>query len=160
MQTVAAVNDAPTRARLSGPAIRGFLALAEVWKLKTDEEIDLLGGSVSRSTLYNWAQSGQSTVLNADQLMRVSFLLAIYEGLQRIWRNAPVEADAWIRRPRPEAPFRGLPPLQFLREGGVLGFAATRAYVDGITGGPPSRTDHASPLNRAVPPRPRRRRGS
>ena len=157
MQSVAAVNDAQTRARLSGPAIRGFLELAEVWKLKTEEEIDLLGGSVSRSTLYNWAQTERSTVLNADQLMRVSFLLAIYEGLQRIWRSAPVEADAWIRRPRPEAPFRGLPPLQFLREGGMLGFAATRAYVDGITGGPPSRTESPSPPRKGVTPRSRRR---
>jgi hypothetical protein len=145
VQTVAAVNDAETRERLSGPAIRGFVKLAEVWKLKTEEEIDLLGASVSRSTLHNWVRGSHATTLNADQLMRISFLIAIYEGLQRIWRRAPVEADAWLRRQRPEAPFRGLMPLQFMREGGVMGLAATRAYVDGITGGPPSRADYPAP---------------
>jgi hypothetical protein len=145
LQTVSAVNDAATRERLSAPAVRGFLKLAEVWKLRVEEQIDLLGGSVSRSTLHNWTRGPISTTLNVDQLMRISFMLGIFEGLQRIWRRAPVEADAWIRRQRAEAPFRGLAPLQFMREGGIMGLAATRAYVDGITGGPPSRADYPPP---------------
>lgn len=145
MQTVAAVNDAETRERLSPAAIKAFVNLADVWKLRTEDEIDLLGASVSRSTLHNWAGEKYATTLNADQLMRISFLLGIYEGLQRIWRRAPVEADRWLRRPRPEAPFHGLSPLQFMREGGIMGLAATRAYVDGITGGPPSRADYPAP---------------
>jgi hypothetical protein len=144
MYTVAAMNDVATRERLSGPAIRGFLKLAEVWKLTGQEQVDLLGASVSRGTLHNWAGGSVST-LNADQLMRVSFLLGIFEGLQRIWRRAPVEADAWIRRPRPHPPFRGLSPLQFMRDGGIMGLADARAYVDGTTGGPPSRADYTAP---------------
>ena len=141
MQTIAVINDPATRDRLSGPAIRGFLRLAEVWKLRVEEQIDLLGASVSRGTLHNWAR-GKGSVLSADQLMRVSYLLAIYEGLERIWRLAPAEADAWIRRPRNDEPFDGLPPLAFMREHGILGLAAARAYVDGMTGGPPSRADY------------------
>lgn len=141
MQTIGVINDPATRERLSGPAIRGFLRLAEVWKLRAEEQIDLLGASVSRGTLHNWAR-GKGSVLSADQLMRVSYLLAIYEGLERIWRLAPREADAWIRRPRNEEPFDGMPPLAFMREHGILGLAAARAYVDGMTGGPPSRADH------------------
>lgn len=145
MQTVGAVNDSQTRERLSPPAIRAFVKLADVWKLRTDEQIDLLGASVSRSTLHNWVSEKHATTLNADQLMRISFLVGIYEGLQRVWRTAPAEGDRWLRRPRPEAPFHGLAPLQFMRERGIMGLAATRAYVDGITGGPPSRADYPAP---------------
>ena len=35
-------------------------------------------------------------VLSGDQLMRVSLLLGIYEGLERLWRRTPAEADAWV----------------------------------------------------------------
>jgi hypothetical protein len=144
MPTAAVVNDSETRKRLSGPAIRGFIKLAEVWNLKRDEQSDLLGASVSRSTLNNW-EAGDLSTLNADQLMRVSFLLGIYEGLQRIWRRAPVEADSWLRRERVDDPFRGKAPLEFMREGGIMALSATRTYVDGLTGGPPSRAQYQQP---------------
>jgi hypothetical protein len=150
MLTVSVVNDPATRERLSATAIRGFLRLAEVWRLRADEQIDLLGGSVSRSTLHNWTRGAATTTLNADQLARVSYLLAIYEGLQRIWRRAPQEADAWIRRPRVEEPFRGQTPLALMREGGIIGLASARAYVDGMTGGPPSRAEYPAPPREAV----------
>lgn len=149
MQTVAVINDPATRDKLSGPAVRGFLRLAETWKLRAEEQIDLLGASVSRGTLHNWAR-GKASVLSADQLMRVSYLLAIYEGLQRLWRAAPAEADAWIRRSRPEVPFQGLSPLEFMREHGIMALAATRAYVDGMTGGPPSRAEYPAPARGAA----------
>jgi hypothetical protein len=135
-----AVNDTTARRRLSPAAIRGFLQLARVWDLTVDEQLDLLGASIGRSTLRNWAADPRA-VLSTDQLMRVSYLLGIYEGLQRIWRRAPHEADAWMRRPNPDAPFRGATPLAWMRAGGIPGLAMVRAYVEGATGGPPSRSD-------------------
>jgi hypothetical protein len=141
MLAVPLVNDLATRRRLSEAAIRAFLSLARVWSLTVDEQLELLGASISRSTLRNWA-ADPGAVLSADQLMRVSFLLAIYEGLQRIWRRAPTEADAWLRRPNPESPFDGRTPLAFIREGGIPALALARGYIDAATGGPPSRADH------------------
>src|ERR1700733_2647134 len=114
MQTLATANDAEARHRLTGPAVRGFASLARTWKLGVDEQLELLGCSLSRQTLYNW-QSSPPAELSVDQLTRISYLLAIYEGLQRIWRQAPHEGDAWIRRPRGEAPFYGEAPLPFMR---------------------------------------------
>jgi hypothetical protein len=145
LATYAAVNDAETRNRLSGPAFRGYISLADRWALSTDERIDLLGASVSRNTLANWAEGNTRILLSGDQLMRISLLLGIFEGLERIWRRAPVEADAWVRRPRVENPFRGTAPLQFMRDGGIPALVSTRAYVDGMTGGPPSRSDYVQP---------------
>lgn len=147
MQTVAAINDAETRARYAGPAVRAFLNLARVWKLSQSEQIDLLGASVTRQTLGNWAVRAPAT-LSADELMRISFLLGVFEGMQRIWRHAPNEADKWIRRPRHEPPFYGASPLEFMRRG-IPSLEKTRAYVDGVTGGPPSREDYAAPPREA-----------
>lgn len=117
--------------------MRAFLGLARVWKLSIPEQLELLGSSMTRQTLTKWGARSK-TSLSADELMRISFLLAIYEGLQRIWRNAPEEADKWIRRPRKEAPFEGATPLDYMRRG-IPALERTRVYVDSIAGGPPSR---------------------
>lgn len=150
MPTTIAVNDRATRERLSPAAIRGFLRLADLWGLTTEERQELLGASVGRTTLATWAR-GETSTLSADQLMRVSYLLAIYEGLQRIWRRAPEIGDQWPRRRRYDAPFGGHTPVEALRRGGIPAFAAVRAYVDELTGGPPSREDYAPPSAAAVP---------
>lgn len=146
----AMVNDAETRARLSESAFRGYARLMDFWDVSTDERIDLLGASVTRGTLANWAGGKRRFVLSGDQLMRISFLLGIYEGLERIWRHAPVQSKSWIRRPRPDGPFRGATPLDFMRAGGIPALVSARAYVDGITGGPPSRGDYVQPPREAL----------
>src|SRR6266542_2515641 len=102
METISAINDAETRARYAGPAVRAFLNLAKAWKLSQTEQIDLLGASVTRQTLGNWAVRPPA-MLSADELMR-----------------------------------RGIPSLE-----------KTRAYVDGVTGGPPSREDYPPPPREA-----------
>lgn len=132
------VNDFDARERLSAKAFRGFVKLAGLWRLQTDEQIDLLGASLSQGALTDWVSGATRFVLSGDQLMRVSLLLGIYEGLERIWRRAPTEADAWIRRRRSGGPFGGISPLDFMRAGGIPALVATRAYVDAIAGGPPS----------------------
>jgi hypothetical protein len=147
METIAAINDAETRARYAGPAVRAFLNLAKAWKLSQSDQIDLLGASVTRQTLGNWAVRPPAT-LSADELMRISYLLGVFEGIQRIWRHAPDEADQWIHRSRREPPFYGVSPLEFMRRG-IPALEKTRAYVDGVTGGPPSREDYLSPPREA-----------
>jgi hypothetical protein len=77
--------------------------------------------------------------------MRTSLLLAIYEGLQRIFRRAPVEGDRWMRAPRAESPFGGRSPLDVILTGGIPALQAVRQYVDAATGGPPSREWYPAP---------------
>lgn len=140
-----AETNAETRRRLSAPAVRAFGGLAGRWKLSEREQLALLGDSVGRSTLYEWAKGTVRGTLNQDQLMRVSYLLGIYEGLERLWRRVPAEADAWVRRPIADYPFHGRQPLAFMIEGGLPAMAEARAYIDGATGGPPSRADYIQP---------------
>ncbi len=137
--------DAETRERLSPPAIRAFVQLAALWKLSETEQLALLGESVGRSTLYEWRRGTVRAALNQDQIMRTSFLLGIYEGLQRIWRRTPQIADAWVRRPLASKPFQGREPLAYMIAGGIPAMADTRAYLDGANFGPPSREWYPPP---------------
>ena len=60
-------------AQSPGP-LAAFFALADVWKLSTDQQIALLG-SPARSTYFKWKKEGGT--LSVDQEDRVSHLLSI-----------------------------------------------------------------------------------
>ena len=147
MGTLAASTglDAETRQRLSSAAIRAFVQLAALWKLTDAEQLALLGESVGRTTLYEWRKGTVRAALNQDQIMRASYLLGIYEGLQRIWRQTPDIADAWVRRRIEDGPFRGHEPLRYMISGGIPAIAETRAYIDAANFGPPSREWYPPP---------------
>jgi len=140
----ATANDAETRSKLSRPAIRAFFRLADEWQMSVEEQLELLGASIGRSTLFDW-KKGSHGVLNTDQITRVSYLLGCYEALQRIWRRAPDEATAWMRRENAGHPFLGEAPLAYMRKGGIPAMASTRALLDTETGGPPSREWYPAP---------------
>jgi hypothetical protein len=144
-ETLDTVNDADTRARLTKPAVRAFFRLTGTWRLTEAQQLALLGESISRSTLNTWETAGPRGVLSVDQLARISYLLGIYEGLQRFFRRAPREGDRWVRRPRAESPFLGASPLDFMIRGGIPAMDAVRRYVDAAAGGPPSRSWYPAP---------------
>lgn len=142
------------RHRLAAPALRAFFALAERWELSTEEQLALLG-SPGRTTLFAWRRAAPRS-LAPDALARVSYLLASYEALERLFRRAPGEADGWMRRPNSGHPFHGVTPLAFAVEGGIPALMQLRAYLDHAAGGPPSRGEAAPrPAMRVV-----RERGS
>lgn len=126
--------------RLAAPALRAFFALAERWELSTEEQLALLG-SPGRTTLFAWRRAAPRA-LAPDALARISYLLASYEALERLFRRAPAEADRWMRRPNSAHPFHGAMPLAFASAGGIPALIQLRAYLDDATGGPPTR-DHA-----------------
>jgi hypothetical protein len=131
--------DPATRARLSGPALRGFRALAERWGLPLDQQLALLG-SPARSTYFAWKRASptRAPVLSADTLTRVSLLLGIFAALERWLGNAPHEADAWIGRANDDHPFYGRSPLALMLDGGIPAMTQVRGYLDTLAGGPPS----------------------
>src|ERR1700743_229283 len=71
------------RRRLSAPAMRTFLAIADLWGL-SEVERRLVLGFPSRSTFHNWAKQarehGQFT-LDVDVLTRISAVLGIHQAL-------------------------------------------------------------------------------
>lgn len=112
-------------ARLSGPALRAFFAIAEKWGLTSREERILLGYP-PRSTFFRWKLIRRGR-LGSDALDRISYLLGIYRALHEFLPE-PDQADGWVRRPN--AFFNGRSALQRMLGGGMTDLRAVRELLD------------------------------
>ena len=92
------------RRDLSGPALRTFFRIAEVWGLSVGEQMTLLG-LTARSTFFK-RKKDTDTTLSRDTLERISYVLGIYKALQILLPEQA--ADAWVRQPNAAPPFAGI----------------------------------------------------
>lgn len=133
------------RRRLSGPAMRSFVAIADLWSL-TQEERLLVLGLPSRSTYYGWvraARDGDDMTLPTDTLLRISAVLGIHKAL-RILFASEQDGIGWLRGPHAALPFGGQPPIALLLGGTQDGLMLVRRFLDAARGGlfmPPDATD-------------------
>lgn len=130
------IGDVHFRARVTPTALRTFFRVLDAWHADTITARALLG-EPARSTFFQWKR-GAGPTLSVDGLTRVSYVLGIYEALQRLLGAAPAQADAWVTRPNGEPLFNGRMPLELMRSG-IAGLHAVRTYLDTLTGGPPTR---------------------
>ena len=124
------------RRRLSAPALRTFLAIAELWGL-SEEERRLVLGYPSRSTYHNWAKLARehgSFVLDADVLTRISAVFGIHQALGVLFANE-AEGVAWLRGPHQATVFGGRPPLALVTSGTQDGLMIVRRFLDAARGG-------------------------
>ena len=126
-----ALRDPETRRRLSGPAVRLFMSLADRWGLSVDQRRALLG-DISRPTYHNW-QNGKVGTLGRDQLERISLALGIHKGLTLLFADE-ASARRWFESPSRDLPFGGLSPLGRMLRGGIDDLFAVRRYVDAWRG--------------------------
>ncbi len=127
-----AVSAAPDRRNLSGPALRTFFRIADLWGLSVDEQMTLLGLS-ARSTFFKW-KKGLGGTLPKDTLERISYVLGIYKALQILLPSEPA-ADAWVRQPNAAPLFGGRPALDRMLSGQVADLFVVRQYLDAQRGG-------------------------
>jgi len=124
------------RRRLSAPALRTFLAIADLWGL-TEEQRRLILGMPSRSTYHNWARvvraHGEVT-LDVDVLVRLSAVLGIYQAL-RILHATEQEGTDWLKRPHGATIFGGQPPMALLASGSQDALLSVRRFLDAARGG-------------------------
>lgn len=132
MQPASAAPSNLDRKALSGPALRAFLRIADLWDLSADEQMTLLGVT-TRSTFFGWKKGGDA-VLSKDTLERISYILGIYKALQILLPNE-VAADEWVRRPNAALPFGGRSALQRMLSGQVSDLFVVRQYLDAQRGG-------------------------
>ncbi|MYE14536.1 MAG: DUF2384 domain-containing protein [Gammaproteobacteria bacterium] len=118
------------RRRLSGPALRAFLRIADLWDLSVDQQMILLGVT-ARSTFSKWKKS--RSALPKDTLERISYILGIYGALQVLLPDP--EAAAWVKRPNAAHPFGGTSALDRMLCGQVADLYVVRQYLDLQTGG-------------------------
>lgn len=138
---------APNRRRLSGPALRTFLTIADRWGL-TEEQRRLVLGYPSRSTYHNWAKlarEGQPFTLDVDALLRISAVFGIHQALGVLFAS---EGDGvrWLKGPHMAPVFGGQPPLALVTSGTQDGLMAVRRFLDAARGGlymPPNALDAA-----------------
>ena len=109
--------------------LAAFFALADTWRLNTDQQIALLG-SPARSTYFKWKKEGG--LMSPDTEERISHLLAIFKALQILFPD-PSRADAWLRRPNRF--FEGRSALEVMLGRKLADIFSVRAYLDAQRGG-------------------------
>jgi hypothetical protein len=119
------------RRSLSGPALRTFFRIAELWALSVDEQMTLLGVT-SRSTFFKWKRA-EDVTLPKDTLERISYILGIYKALQILLPDERA-ADAWIRQPNAAPLFGGQSALRRMLSGHVSDLYVVRQYLDAQRG--------------------------
>jgi hypothetical protein len=123
-----AVGHAPIPRRVG---IRAFLSLADRWKLEKSDWPILLGRRAP-NTIRHWIKAADDDAerdvpLDADIQERLSYLVAIYDGLHRLFGD-DAYADAWIRTPN--GAFGGQLPLERLLTGQFSDLYEIRVYIE------------------------------
>ncbi|OWK24240.1 hypothetical protein AJ87_23735 [Rhizobium yanglingense] len=125
-----------TRKRLSAPALRTFLAIADLWGLNEEQRLLVLGYP-SRSTYHNWAKQARehgAFTLDVDTLIRISAVLGIHQALGILFADER-SGVSWLRTPHEALVFGGHPPLDVLTSGTQDGLMTVRRFLDAARGG-------------------------
>lgn len=137
--------DPASRRRLSAPALRTFLAIADLWGL-TEEQRRLVLGYPSRSTYHNWCRQARahgSFTLDVDVLTRISAVLGIHQALGILFPDEQAGV-AWLRGPHNAPVFGGQAPIHLVTSGSQDALLTVRRFLDGARGGlymPPNTID-------------------
>ncbi|MCB2401959.1 DUF2384 domain-containing protein [Rhizobium ruizarguesonis] len=124
------------RKRLSAPALRTFLAIADLWGLAEEQRLLMLGYP-SRSTYHNWARQARehgAFTLDVDTLTRISAVFGIHQALGVLFSDERAGV-AWLRTPHQAPVFGGHPPLDIVTNGTQDGLMTVRRFLDGARGG-------------------------
>jgi hypothetical protein len=114
------------REQLSETALRGFFRIMELWAVKDSDARMLLGG-VSNVPYYAWKRQ-PPRLLDADVLMRISYLVGIFDALNTIYGEKL--ADDWVRLPNSNRVFGGETPLAVMMQGGIPAMLMVRRLLD------------------------------
>lgn len=119
------------RERLSPAALRAFFNIMARWQVRDEDARALLGG-VANGSYYEWKKRPER-VLDADTLLRVSYLVGIFKALHIL--HSQVLADEWVRLPNTNRLFGGQTPLAFMIRGGLPALQTLRRLLDARRGG-------------------------
>src|SRR5690606_21179337 len=114
------------RERLSAPALKAFFNLMARWKVRDEDARALLGG-VSNGPFYEMKRNPER-VLDADRLLRISYLIGIFKALRILHGDAL--ADRWVHLPNSNPVFAGERPLSFMVRGGLPAMQTVRRLLD------------------------------
>jgi transcriptional regulator with XRE-family HTH domain len=102
------------------------------WNLSTEDSLELLGLTrTSRAALTRYRR-GEPLAPSRDLLERVGNLLAIHQGLRRLFPHNRENAYRWMTTPN--RAFDGQTPTQTVKERGFVGLVMIRGYLDKAIG--------------------------
>ena len=119
------------RERLSPSALKAFFQIMGRWQVRDEDARALLGG-VSNGPYYQMKKN-PNRVLDADTLLRVSYLVGIFKALHILHSDAL--ADEWVRLPNTNRLFAGQSPLAYMLAGGMPAMQTVRRLLDARRGG-------------------------
>jgi len=120
------------RERLSPSALKAFFNMMDRWGVRDEDARQLLGG-VTNGPYYAMKKHPETRVLDADKLLRISYLVGIFKALN-ILHGQPL-ADAWVRLPNTNRIFGGQAPLAYMIKGGAPAMQTVRRLLDARRGG-------------------------
>ncbi|MGH8229623.1 MAG: antitoxin Xre/MbcA/ParS toxin-binding domain-containing protein [Steroidobacteraceae bacterium] len=115
------------RERLTPAALEAFFNIMSRWQVRDEAARQLLGG-VTNGPYYDMKRAPAGRTLNADRLLRISFLVGIFEALHSL--HGESLADEWVRLPNQNRLFRGATPLAYMLRGGVPALQLVRRLLD------------------------------
>lgn len=125
------VTSRPQRERLSASALRAFFNIMRRWNVRDEDARHLLGG-ISNGPYYKW-KADPHRVLDADTLLRISYLVGIFKALNIL--HGEELADTWVLLPNSNRIFAGKTPLTYMAEGGMPALHLVRQLLDARRGG-------------------------
>jgi hypothetical protein len=120
------------RERLSPSALKAFFNIVDRWGVRDEDARQLLGG-VTNGPYYEMKKNPKGRVLDADKLLRISYLIGIFKALN-ILHGQPL-ADEWVRLPNANRIFVGSTPLAYMMKGGAPAMQTVRRLLDARRGG-------------------------
>lgn len=125
------LSEPKTRARLSPAAIGAFLKIIDLWQIKNEDAMALLGGMSNGK--YHELKRKQRAVLSQDELTRISYLLGIFKSLNILF-SAKL-ANQWMQLPNTNPMYKGASPIQLMVRLGMPAMMETRRLLDTRRGG-------------------------
>ncbi|TLX16147.1 DUF2384 domain-containing protein [Rhizobium sp. MHM7A] len=110
---------------LSPVAQKAVSRVLKSWNCTDDEAARLFG--VEPDHWIGVSRGDFEYLLSQDQLLRASYLIGIYSGLQVFSDDT---AKRWPKLPNTGPIFRGKTPVEFMLEGGLEAMEKTRRYTD------------------------------
>jgi hypothetical protein len=120
------------RERLSTSALKAFFNIVEHWGVRDEEARHLLGG-VTNGPYYAMKKHPDGRVLDADTLLRISYLIGIFKALNIL--HGRQLADEWVGLPNANRIFGGATPLAYMTKGGTPAMQTVRRLLDARRGG-------------------------
>lgn len=130
LDTVEGFSSADRR-RLSAPALRTFLAIADLWKLSNQQRRKVLGNPAP-STFHHWSKQARAhhdIALAGDALIRISACLGIHQALGVLF-DEEHEAVAWLHSVHDGPIFHSAPPIDLIANGTREGLLQAKRFVD------------------------------